>query len=541
MSLNYYNYIHNILKNQAFINTDNGIIFEFTAGQSEETFLVTNPDLCFNIVSNNFNNNGFSDVSAIAIIDINPSLLNNLFYFKLNNTLDINNISIDKYGINTDYSFNINYSNSIVTYGNINPSSGIKRVNYDYVSYIAYTLVGISNINIFSNKNELLQGVVNMDNSFNNIINNNLLMSNIGNKYLLLDYSNNRLNPYVISTKQLLDGILYIANNTRKQYFLDDLVLQSNNNLDNIYWVPFHSGDKMSVVIKYNKSGINTRSYKIVLNCITNFIFPNNVSHIAYNPLGNLDPMYIVDLMNQMGINVTINNFVNKFNLIGSVLIYNNIHNINVNLFRTFYLIYKEIGNILNPLDFYFKTFISNIKQPSIVNDGLINNGLNPSFQYIYLNSTILNIPYPSLRTIKASLLTSSYNVYPTLNDIQNITCDLNCNNSSNFIIRIYTRPVFSGIDNSFNPNDTFFGNYYDSVSLNGTIDYNTYNLYSLFIGWKDLLLTSYQQSVYYNNGTNFNIQQLNKIGEQQILSICILTKFLNSNIGIKNITVSYK
>ena len=224
MSLNYYNYIHNILKNQAFINTDNGIIFEFTAGQSEETFLVTNPDLCFNIVSNNFNNNGFSDVSAIAIIDINPSVLNNLFYFKLNNTLDINNISIDKYGINTDYSFNINYSNSIVTYGNINPSSGIKRVNYDYVSYIAYTLVGISNINIFSNKNELLQGVVNMDNSFNNIINNNLLMSNIGNKYLLLDYSNNRLNPYVISTKQLLDGILYIANNTRKQYFLDESI-----------------------------------------------------------------------------------------------------------------------------------------------------------------------------------------------------------------------------------------------------------------------------------------------------------------------------
>jgi hypothetical protein len=541
MSLNYYNYIHNIIKNQAFINTDNGIIFEFTAGQSEETFLVTNPDICFNIVSNNFNNNGFSDVSAIAIIDINPSLLNNLFYFKLNNTLDINNISIDKYGINTDYSFNINYSNSIVTYGNINPSFGIKRVNYDYISYIAYTLAGISNINIFSNKNELLQGVVNMDNSFNNIINNNLLMSNIGNKYLLLDYSNNRLNPYVISTKQLLDGILYIANNNRKQIFFDDLVLQSSNNLDNIYWVPFHSGEKMSVVIKYNKSGINTRSYKIVLNCITNFIFPDNVSHIAYNPLGNLDPMYIVDLMNQMGINVTIDNFVNKFNLIGSVLIYNNIHNINVNLFRTFYLIYKEIGNILNPLDFYFKTFISNIKQPSIVNDGLINNGLNPSFQYIYLNSTIINIPYPSLRTIKASLLTSSYNIYPTLNDIQNITCDLNCNNSSNFIIRIYTRPVFSGIDNSFNPNDTFFGNYYDSVSLNGTIDYNTYNLYSLFIGWKDLLLTSYQQSVYYNNGTNFNIQQLTKIGEQQILSICILTKFLNSNIGIKNITVSYK
>ena len=537
MSLSYYDYIHNIIKNQVFIDTADGIIFEFTAIQPEETFNMT--------PLNFINNNGFSDVSAIAVIDINPSVLNNLFYFKLNNTLDINSINrinIIKYGINTDYSFNLNYSGSILTYGNIN-SYGIQRLNYDYISYIAYSLTGASNINIFSNKNDLLQGVVNMDNSFNKIINNNLLMSNIDGNYLLLDYSNNSLNPYVISTKNLLDGMLYVANSSRKQTFLNDLVLQSNNNTNNIYWVPFHTGDKMSVVIKYNKSGINTRSYKIVLNCITTFIFPDNVSHIAYNPLGNLDPMYIIQLMNQMGFNVTINNFVNEFNTVGLNLItsYFDINDININTFRKFYLIYKQIGYILNPMDFYFKTFICNIRQPSIITDGLMNNGLNTSFQYIYLNSTIINILYPSLRTIKQSLLTSDYNIYPTLNDIENITCDINCNNSCNFIIRIYTRPVFSGIDNSYNPNDTFFGNYYDSISLNGTIDYTTYNLFTLFVGWKNLLLTTYQQSVYYNNGTNFSIQQLNKIGEQQILSICILTNVLNSNIGIKNITVSYK
>jgi hypothetical protein len=171
-----------------------------------------------------------------------------------------------------------------------------------------------------------------------------------------------------------------------------------------------------------------------------------------------------------------------------------------------------------------------------------MNNGINPSFQYIYLNSTITNILYPSLRTIKQSLITSPYGMYPTLNDILNIQCDLIADPynqlATNFIIRIYTRPNYTVIDNSMNPNDTFYGNYYDSVAQisNITSDY-TYNLNELFPSWTPMLNTIYNKTAYYNDG----LQNLSILGQQQILSICVMTYDINANIGVKNIIVTYK
>jgi hypothetical protein len=121
------------------------------------------------------------------------------------------------------------------------------------------------------------------------------------------------------------------------------------------------------------------------------------------------------------------------------------------------------------------------------------------------------------------------------LNDIQDIQCDLN-SNIGNFIIRIYTRPIYTGIDNSLNPNDTFYGNYYDSKQIQGQTNYTTYHLGDLFPSWSTMLNTSYNQSVYYFNG----LRLLKTLGEQEILSICILTLNNNVNIGIKNIIVTY-
>ena len=115
----------------------------------------------------------------------------------------------------------------------------------------------------------------------------------------------------------------------------------------------------------------------------------------------------------------------------------------------------------------------------------------------------------------------------------------MNCDNSSNFIIRIYTRPIYTGIDNSFNPNDTFYGNYYDSVLFNGSFDFTTYNLHELFPYWSVLINSQYTINAYYYN-KGFNLRQINTFGEQQILSICIFNPVLNSNIGIKNIELSY-
>ena len=86
-------------------------------------------------------------------------------------------------------------------------------------------------------------------------------------------------------------------------------------------------------------------------------------------------------------------------------------------------------------------------------------------------------------------------------------------------------------------PNDNFYGNYYDSIqNINpysvSNIDYNTYHLNDLFPYWSAMLSTVSNTTVYYNG----KIKTLGVLGQQQILSICILTYNINANIGIKNI-----
>jgi hypothetical protein len=285
----------------------------------------------------------------------------------------------------------------------------------------------------------------------------------------------------------------------------------------------------MSVLINYvsTYSGVSTRSYKTLLKCGQNFVFPNGVNNVGFNLKGNLDPFYILNLVNQSQ--------CQSLNLDASfVSLYN--YSQSQSQLQTLSSIYKEIGPIVNLVDLYYKTFLSNVTQPSLQNgNGIINNGNNPSFQYIYLNSTITQILYPSLRTIKRSLITSPYNLYPRLKDIQDIQCDIN-SYLGNFVIRVYTRPIYTGIDNNLNVNDTFYGNYYDSTSFQVS-GYTTYHLGDLFPSWSNMLTTSYNKQVYYSGG----LQTLQTLGEQQILSICILTNNNNANIGVKNIIVSYK
>jgi hypothetical protein len=99
------------------------------------------------------------------------------------------------------------------------------------------------------------------------------------------------------------------------------------------------------------------------------------------------------------------------------------------------------------------------------------------------------------------------------------------------------------------NSNDTFYGNFYDSAILsdisgietiieNNPNGYNTYHLGDLFSYWSVLMNSEYNQQAYYINS---ELVTLTTFGEQQILSICILTYDINANIGIKNIIVTYK
>ena len=525
--MSYTDYIQNILNVEAFLNTNTGIIFEFTAARASQSY---------NIAPLTNDNLGFGDVSAIAVYDIPSSLLDKLFYFQLSSPLDITNIppNIIKYGINTQYKFDILFSNALTSYSNFTLNEPIK---IDYVSYLAYSLIGTPNINVFSNTASLVQTVVNMDRGFNNTINNNIAFCGINNSNPFL--SNDMTNSFAHSSKQLVTGMISIASPSRRQVFHNDLINQSFNQIQfqgqHIYWVRFHPGDKMSILINYiSSSGLSPRSYKIILNCIASFIFPDYVSNIRLNPAGNLDPFYIFYLLYE----------TNPTQISNPILDASFIELYNSEFKFIQSDLYKQIGPIVNSLDLYYKTFLSNIRQPSIITqyNGIMNNGVNSSFQYIYLNSTITDILYPSLRSIKQSLITSPYGMYPTLNDILDIQCDLIADPTNevacNFIIRIYTRPTYTEINNTMNPNDTFYGNYYDSVARisNITSDY-TYNLNELFPYWTPMLNTLYNKTVYYNDG----LQYLSILGQQQILSICVMTYDINANIGVKNIIVTYK
>jgi len=485
-------------------------------------------------------NIGFGDVSAVATYDIQSSVLNKLFYFQLDQPYDASeNMNIINYGINTSFKFNIGFSQSTVTATDYVIDNAVST---DYIRYLVYTIMSVigktTDINVFNNSAQLSQGLINLDKNFNNNINERL-QANIPNVSTIF-LSNDTTNPFIKSSQELVTEMLTLAPPERLKVFQKDLIKQTtdyNQDLSNTYWVPFHSGDQISVLINYIANyRINPRNYKIILNCIAPFIFPYSVTNVGYNIRGNLDPFYVLyqyNLYTNSNLNMDVS-FVSAFNSIGP----------NINLYRDNNILpfFQQIGITSNLMDFYYKTFRSKIKQPSLLNDnGIKNNGLNLSFQYIYLNSTITKLYYPSLRAIKQSLLTSHYNAYPTLNDIKDIQCDLNCDASTNFVIRIYTRPAYSnisiGINNILYPNDNFYGNYYDSIqNINpnsvSNVEYNTYHLTDLFPYWYAMLNTVSNTRVYYNG----KIKTLGVLGQQQILSICILTYNINANIGIKNI-----
>jgi hypothetical protein len=278
--------------------SSNSIIFEFTAINVSTTYL-TLP------LFENVTVTGFPDVSAVAVYPIAASKLNKLFYldgFDLSN----NTVIPEKFGINTDYIFDFSYSNASVTVGQINNTTGTApTLQSDYVNYLAFAITGGYNLaDIFSNEIELLQGVRNMDVSFNSRITtsiNNVHVTNIstsaakiisidGNK-IFFDTSDNN-STYIQGCKSLIEGLLSITNTPRGNTFLDDIAEQSadttvnvinvnqTETLESFYYVKFHTGDVVSLLLNYvpyNGNGksiigdnlVYTRPYKILLKCVS--------------------------------------------------------------------------------------------------------------------------------------------------------------------------------------------------------------------------------------------------------------------------------
>lgn len=119
---------------------------------------------------------GFDDVSSIAIIDVSLSQFNSLFSLQSDSD-DLDDLSINdlKYGFNVD-SYNIfndiSFSNSIVIEKMINAYYEDQSLYYDFVRNLAYQITGgYAAADIFTNEEDLVQGVKDMDFEFKNLFN----------------------------------------------------------------------------------------------------------------------------------------------------------------------------------------------------------------------------------------------------------------------------------------------------------------------------------------------------------------------------------
>lgn len=279
----YSSYSTSLSAQNAFISPSDisGIIFEFTAINISSTFTTLPTFENVGII-------GFPDVSAIAELRIPSSTLNSLFYFQ-GDDLNSNVVMDTFYGINMNFPFNFVYSDASLTYGAIyNNNVDLKD---DYINYLSFAITGGANlVDIFSNTSNLLQEVVNMNNRFNDNIQTSLNSVNtiyntetskiitINNKSIFFDTEFNS-SPYIQGCRALLNGLLSISSSPRGIQFLADIKEQSNlNPTSSIYYIKFHPGDVLSLLIKYvpyNGNGssiigsnlVYTRPYKIMLIC----------------------------------------------------------------------------------------------------------------------------------------------------------------------------------------------------------------------------------------------------------------------------------
>ena len=242
---------------QNFYLTDNNFVFECTPFDVSYNLLTT-PTLLDYVSSP-----GFSDVSQVAILDIPPEYINNMFVF--GNVSQFNVSTLDKltYGIkNTSY--NIPFSEANVS---------TRTLPNDYLKALNYSITNTDQI-VFQNVSQMRSDITHLDSVFNIQLKQNI-SSVIATNGLLHDSNST---AYAYACKQLISGILTYTSLARQTTFFDDISNQTAP-----YSVTFHSGDKLGMRIGYvPKNGnatylpgliapnnkIYTRSYKIILNVV---------------------------------------------------------------------------------------------------------------------------------------------------------------------------------------------------------------------------------------------------------------------------------
>jgi hypothetical protein len=253
--------------NNFYFTNDASFVFEWVPMNVSATYQTTP---VFQPYAEASGTQGFIDVSATAYIEASANNFSRLFCFRSNDTTFTNYPNQDiSYGI-TDSStiFNISFSQALIKNGWANAATAYLNntsVNQDYVRYTAKAITGgYALSDIFSNEVELINGVDSLDASFNALLNYNISThyNNFSTKSGMGLYPDNSNNQFVVSCKQLLDGLLANASTPRGTQFLDDLEAQntgSTGDESKTYFIPFHAGDVLAVRLAYiPKNGNNT-------------------------------------------------------------------------------------------------------------------------------------------------------------------------------------------------------------------------------------------------------------------------------------------
>lgn len=271
-------------------------VFEFLPMNVSSTIDIT-PQ--FQSYDYNLDKPGFIDVSATSIINVSCDNFSRLFKFNSNDITfeDYPNQDI-LYGVENSSSFNVSFSESTIISGWANPATQFllnTSLAADYIRNTAKEITGgYALADIFSNQEQIIQGIQSLDASFNEALNNKISNNYYENSSTegMLSFPDNSNNLFTSSCRQLLNGLLSSVNTTRGIQFLNDLKTQSDANLvanGNVsgddsatYYITFQPNDVLAVRLSYipkNGDGqpagdsgnylgnnpLHTRSYKVFL------------------------------------------------------------------------------------------------------------------------------------------------------------------------------------------------------------------------------------------------------------------------------------
>lgn len=277
------------VNSEDIIQQDNSIYFLEDTDTSGYVFEINMFDISHDIaIDPTFDSSinqvhGLPDVSAIAELDVSLSKFNHLFQFRTEAT-DVNqNAGGLKFGLNPTISNcfdDISFSNATVIKNHINKFYPEQKISNDYVRHIAKSITGgYNSVDIFDNKDDLENGVNDLDVNFQTLLNNNIdSIKNNGfkNKNDIDNLSDTNYTKTVYKTAEALFTINSNDDYRRLKLF-EDISNISYEPSDNEITVPirFNNGDKIAIRLEYkNKTPspfqgggtIVPRSYKILLN-----------------------------------------------------------------------------------------------------------------------------------------------------------------------------------------------------------------------------------------------------------------------------------